>query len=214
MKNNQKFLMGILTVLLVILTACGNSSNESDNHSSNNSSNQNENGESSSKDGSNIDKNKTENSSEGSETDQINDRDESSNHTSTYSSEGESSSSSDNEVTEKEEYLQKLNEMEELDRNLEAETTILAMEEQEAERFKTWDEELNKIYGVLKEQLSTEQMANLREEQRNWIEHRDEAAKEASLKYKGGSTESLEYVATQATLTRERCYELVAKYMK
>jgi uncharacterized protein YecT (DUF1311 family) len=74
--------------------------------------------------------------------------------------------------------------------------------------------ELNKIYGVLKEQLSKEQMEKLREEQRNWINHRDEAAKKSSLKYKGGSTESLEYVATQASLTRERCFKLVAKYMK
>ncbi|MEH7440091.1 lysozyme inhibitor LprI family protein [Neobacillus drentensis] len=73
---------------------------------------------------------------------------------------------------------------------------------------------MNEIYGVLKEQLDTKQMEKLKEEQRKWIKHRDEAAKEASLKYKGGTTEALEYVATQATLTRERCYELVAKYMK
>jgi len=124
--------------------------------------------------------------------------------------------SSDREMTEskKDEYLKKLNEMEEEDRNLEAGTSMVEMEEQEAERYKKWDVELNKIYGVLKEQLSTEEMDELREEQRNWIKFRDEAAKEASLKYKGGSTESLEYVATQASLTRERCYVLVAKYMK
>ncbi|UOR11113.1 lysozyme inhibitor LprI family protein [Halobacillus amylolyticus] len=88
------------------------------------------------------------------------------------------------------------------------------MEEQEEERYKNWDKALNEIYGVLKEQLSPEQMDQLTEEQRNWVEFRDEAAKEASLEYEGGSTESLEYVATQASLTKERCYELVANYMK
>lgn len=119
-----------------------------------------------------------------------------------------------NSESKKEVYLKKLNDMEEADRNLEVGTTMVELEEQEVERYKKWDVELNEIYGVLKEQLSTEQMDKLREEQRNWIKHRDEAAREASLKYKGGSMESLEYVATQASLTRERCYELVAKYMK
>lgn len=119
-----------------------------------------------------------------------------------------------NTESKKEKYLKKLNEMEEADRNLESGTTMVELEEQEVERYKKWDTELNEIYGLLKEQLSTEQMDKLREEQRNWIKHRDEAAREASLKYKGGSMEALEYVATQASLTRERCYELVAKYMK
>ncbi|TQR17482.1 lysozyme inhibitor LprI family protein [Psychrobacillus soli] len=119
-----------------------------------------------------------------------------------------------NTESKKEEYLKKLNEMEEADRNTEAGTTMVELKEQEAERYRKWDVELNEIYGVLKEQLSTEQMDKLREEQRNWLIRRDEIAKEASLKYKGGSMESLEYVATLASLTRERCYELVAKYMK
>jgi len=119
-----------------------------------------------------------------------------------------------NSESKKEVYLKKLNDMEEADRNLESGTTTVELEEEEVERYKKWDTELNEIYGLLKEQLSTEQMDKLREEQRNWIKHRDEAAREASLKYKGGSMESLEYVATQASLTRERCYELVAKYMK
>ena len=116
--------------------------------------------------------------------------------------------------SQKDEYLQKLSEMEEADRNEEAKTTMAELEQQESDRFEKWDKELNQIYGILKEQLSTEQMEQLREEQRAWIKQRDESAKEASLKYKGGSTEKLEYVATQATLTRERCYELAAQYMK
>ena len=57
-------------------------------------------------------------------------------------------------------------------------------------------------------------MEKLKEEQRDWITYRDETAKASSLKYEGGSTEALEYVATQAILTRERCYVLVAKYMR
>ena len=77
-----------------------------------------------------------------------------------------------------------------------------------------WDALLNEVYGVLKEQLSTEEMDQLRTEQRNWIKHRDETALKASLKYKGGTQEHLEYVAVLANLTEERCYQLVANYMK
>lgn len=117
----------------------------------------------------------------------------------------------------KEEYLQKLNdiqnEMEELRETSQA-TTTFEMEEEEADRYKIWDEELNNIYGILKDQLNPEQMNLLRAEQRNWIKKRDELAKEASQKYKGGSMESLEYVATQAKLTKERCFELVEGYME
>ncbi|MBU9723060.1 MULTISPECIES: lysozyme inhibitor LprI family protein [Bacillaceae] len=123
---------------------------------------------------------------------------------------------SDSDLTDskKAEYLNKLNEMEEADRNGEVGSTITELEEQETERFEKWDAELNKVYGLLQEDLSTEEMDQLREEQRSWIQFRDEAAEEASLQYEGGSTETLEYIATQASLTRDRCYELVAKYME
>ncbi len=124
------------------------------------------------------------------------------------------SNSTDLTENQREKYLQKLNEMEEADRYEDAGTSMIELEEQEKLRYEKWDKELNEIYGILQEQLSEEEMAKLREEQRNWITYRDETAKESSLKYEGGSYESLEYVATQATLTRDRCYLLVSKYMK
>lgn len=123
---------------------------------------------------------------------------------------------SDLELTEgqKAEYLKKLNEMEESDRNSDAGTTMVEMKEQEEARYKKWDAELNAIYGILEEQLGTEEMEELRSEQQDWITYRDKTAKEASDKYEGGTMAPLEYVATQAQLTRERCYELVAEYME
>ncbi|MDQ1143907.1 uncharacterized protein YecT (DUF1311 family) [Bacillus sp. SORGH_AS 510] len=186
MKGYRLVLTAMFTIVLVILGACGKSSVESNAKSN----------------------------------EQATVQEDSSNHkstsTTTDSNDGESqeSSNDENTVSQKDQYLKKLNEMEEADKNEEAKSTMVEMEEQESERYKKWDVALNEIYGVLKEQLDTEQMDQLKEEQRKWIKHRDEAAKEASLKYKGGTTEALEYVATQATLTRERCYELVAKYMK
>ncbi|ALC89264.1 hypothetical protein AM500_05290 [Bacillus sp. FJAT-18017] len=134
-----------------------------------------------------------------------------------YSEDNSISASSDrSQGTEslKDEYLKKLNEMEEEDRHSAVGTTTTELEEQEAERFEKWDKELNEVYRLLEEQLNPEQMEKVREEQRSWVKQRDEAAKESSLKYKGGSHEELEYVATQAILTRERCYALVARYME
>lgn len=128
-----------------------------------------------------------------------------------------SNNSSRAAVNNKKEYHKILNdtekEMKEFLKNSES-TTTLDMEKDGAHRYKIWDTKLNEIYGILKEQLNKEQMDKLRDEQRNWIKFRDETAKKASLEYKGGSMESLEYVATQATLTKERCYALVGKYMK
>lgn len=129
--------------------------------------------------------------------------------------ETEESASPNLEVTDqKAEYLKKLNEMEELDKNAEAGTTMVEMNEQEAKRYEKWDAELNAIYGILKEQLGTEEMEELRAEQRDWVTYRDQTAEEAAQKYEGGSMETLEYAATQAQVTKERCYELVAKYME
>lgn len=136
----------------------------------------------------------------------------------TYETYQADSSNNHNEIAThvKEEYLTELNDIEKeidtLRENSEAITTR-EMEKEEEEIYITWDDALNEIYGVLEEQLSKEQMDKLREEQRQWIEYRDEMAKKASQKYEDASMEQLEYKATQATLTKERCYELVENYM-
>ncbi len=125
-------------------------------------------------------------------------------------------SHNDATLSQKEMYLKKFSdtkrEMDELRRNPEDESTY-AMKKVEGDRYDSWDGLLNEIYGVLKEQLPQDEMDQLRKEQRNWIQNRDDAAKEASLKYEGGTMEQLEYVAVLANLTEERCYELVVEYM-
>ncbi|WP_188456039.1 lysozyme inhibitor LprI family protein [Virgibacillus oceani] len=218
MKNNRNIVTVMITIALILLVSCDNSTDEisakSNNQSSTNSTTQNADGDVANKDVADTDENTTEKASGSTENNEQNNQEDISSGTSANVNDGQSNSSNSDNENKKKEYLQKLNKMEESDRYSEAGTTITELEEQEAERYKNWDEELNEIYGVLKEQLPAEQMDKLREEQRSWVKHRDEAAKEASLKYKGGTTESLEYVATQASLTRERCYTLVAKYMK
>ncbi|MGG4412108.1 lysozyme inhibitor LprI family protein [Niallia taxi] len=138
------------------------------------------------------------------------------NNTNTTESEKDSSANAD-KVSQKEEYLTKLNakkkEMDELRNNPEDDSTY-AMKKVEGERYKAWDDLLNEIYGVLQKQLSSEEMEQLKQEQREWIKNRDSKAKEASLKYEGGTMEQLEYVAVLADLTEERCFALVEGYMK
>lgn len=115
----------------------------------------------------------------------------------------------------KEKYLQQLDDTKKEAEELEpTDSSTYALKKVENDRWELWDELLNEIYGVLKEQLSAEEMDQLREEQRNWIKFRDDSALEASHKFKGGTQEHLEYVAVLANLTEERCYELVANYMK
>ncbi|MFD5850048.1 lysozyme inhibitor LprI family protein [Cytobacillus pseudoceanisediminis] len=217
MEKNKKFLTVLLTVALSgVLAACGDSSEESSSQQDSNSSALNEDGGSTDRDSADSEENEAENSTGSSENTQLNEQ-ENTDNSSAASNAGESVESgnqNENHESNKDEYLKKLNKMEQADRYAEAKTTTAELVEQEAERYRNWDEELNKIYSLLEEQLDKGQMDQLREEQRSWIQQRDEAAKKSSLKYKGGSMEPLEYMATQASLTRERCYLLVAKYMK
>lgn len=117
----------------------------------------------------------------------------------------------------KEKYLKQLNDIENSLGDLNDQYnsgTQSQMHEAKSEILKKWDNALNEIYGVLKIQLSADEMSSLQEEQRNWIKQRDQKAKEESSVFKGGTMESTIYVATQAQLTKERSYELVEKYMK
>nr|WP_304220515.1 lysozyme inhibitor LprI family protein [Fredinandcohnia onubensis] len=214
MKNKQRLLTVMTVIAFFSLVACSNSTDEANAKPENEESETSTNLKTEEKPATNEKSGET-NKSESPENTQIKNKEETSKEPSTTEHDETSKSSNNNEITEgiRDAYLKELNKMEEADRNAEDTATMAELEEQEAARYKKWDEKLNEIYGVLNEQLDSEQMNQLREEQRNWIKHRDETAKESSLKYKGGSTETLEYVATQATMTRERCYALVAKYM-
>ncbi len=117
----------------------------------------------------------------------------------------------------KEEYIQKLNAIEAGLTDLQKlydEGTMVSMKTAAEETYKRWDTVLNEIYSVLKEQLSTSGMAELKKKQLKWITFRDETAKKASLEFEGGTMESLEYIATLGGVTKERCFELVNLYMK
>lgn len=85
--------------------------------------------------------------------------------------------------------------------------------EAESERYKRWDHVLNEIYGVLKKQLSKQDMEQLRIKQRQWIKYRDRTASANAAEFGEGSFGPVTHTSTSADLTKERCYALVDLYM-
>lgn len=133
----------------------------------------------------------------------------------TSNNEPEDSSTTDTWMGLKEEYLKKLNATKlEVEAVEPADSSTYALKKVENDRWEAWDGLLNEIYEVLKLQFTSDEIEQLREEQRKWITYRDDTALEASLKFKGGTMEHLEYVSVLANVTEERCFELVEEYMK
>jgi uncharacterized protein YecT (DUF1311 family) len=216
MKYNRTFLAVILIGLFVLLAACEDSSDKSsamDSESQENKSMQNTNNDSSNSETENA--SNTDNPKSDTYDTRNNEADETAEKPTNELKEEDSSTN--NPAGLKEEYLKKLNdtkkETEEIRKNSENEITY-ALKSTEGNLFDVWDGLLNEIYGVLVKQLPSEEMDQLRKEQRGWINNRDHTAKEASLKYEGGTMEQLEYVTVLNNLTQERCFELVEDYMK
>lgn len=115
-------------------------------------------------------------------------------------------------------YLEKLNSLEEsLNASLKEKYdsgVTQQMVEAASEEFEKWDDMLNEVWSKLKGQLTEEDMNKLIEEQVNWIKSRDEKSEAAANEFKGGTMELLSRVTSLAINTKERCYELVNKYMK
>lgn len=88
------------------------------------------------------------------------------------------------------------------------------MKEALGEAYKRWDDALNEIYGDLKQVLKPDIMKELTNEQINWITYRDNTAKKESQEFKGGTLEGVQYIESMGRVTKERCYELVEKYMR
>ncbi|MFD2681874.1 lysozyme inhibitor LprI family protein [Bacillus seohaeanensis] len=218
MKNNHRVLMGMLIIVLVILAACGNSPDESSTPADNDSENNNVT-QDTKEEASNSDSKENASNTDNTNTD-VSDQENKDTNKKVDTSDNvpakeEAPSTNHTEGNLKEEYLQKLKDAKKETEELEAtDSSTYALKKVENDRWEIWDELLNEIYGKLKEQLPPEEMDELREEQRKWIEYRDDNALKASLKYKGGTQEHLEYVAVLANLTEERCFELVEEYMK
>lgn len=88
-----------------------------------------------------------------------------------------------------------------------------AMRSYYGEAFDMYDEALNEIYSLLKEQLSQDAMKSLKDEENNWIAEKEDAANKEAAQYKGGTFEFVAYNMSLYESTKKRCYELVNNYM-
>ncbi len=79
--------------------------------------------------------------------------------------------------------------------------------------YEKYDDALNEIYALLKKELSTEVMSELKAEQLKWIEQKEEKAEKERLKYEGGTFENVAWYISLYESTKDRCYELVNQYM-
>lgn len=76
------------------------------------------------------------------------------------------------------------------------------------ELYQLWDDELNSIWGRLKETLGEDEMAELLIEQREWISYKENEVAAVGAEYGEGTMRPLVENDRAAELTRERVYEL------
>lgn len=87
--------------------------------------------------------------------------------------------------------------------------TQMEMNEYSEQLYKLWDDELNRLWKVLKEELSSTEMAKLLEEQRTWIAEKEKAINEIGEISGGGTATTMNENMTGEDLTRRRVYELL-----
>lgn len=143
------------------------------------------------------------------------------NSSSTSSSSKETSTNASNSAkskkgsgTTKAQYEQKLKEIESNQTAFQSANTTLEMRQAANEEYKKYDKVLNEIYADLKSQLSSEEMSKLQKEETAWINTRDAKAEKDASKYEGGTLQPVEHITSLSNSTRDRCYELLEKYMK
>ena len=97
----------------------------------------------------------------------------------------------------------------ELEEELQNAQTQAEMDRISYEMYTTWDEALNTVWGILKENLDEETMKKLTEEERSWIAEKEAAMQEAGAEYEGGSLYSMMVNLKATELTKERVTELL-----
>ena len=83
------------------------------------------------------------------------------------------------------------------------------MNEKSQLMYEFWDGQLNKAWGILKENLDADTMANLTQEQLEWIAMKEQSMKEAGQEVEGGSMYGMVVYQRGARLTKDRVYELM-----
>ena len=109
-----------------------------------------------------------------------------------------------------EETLKKSNEIDE-----EFENSFLdqqSMNKLAYEKYNLWDVLLNQIWAFLEDSLTEDRFEKLRAEQKQWIEKKEKAMKDAGKENEGGSLQPLMEYGKGSEVTQERVEELMKKF--
>lgn len=120
-------------------------------------------------------------------------------------------------INETKDYIDQLNKLESELKETEDERysspVTLDLIEAANDEYKIWDDKLNEIYSVIIKDLPNDKANELIQEELVWIEIRDEKGDAEAKKNEGGSIAPLNRIMSFIESTKERCYDLVNKYM-
>lgn len=104
---------------------------------------------------------------------------------------------------------------EEIDAKLQSDTLLdqTTLNQLAYEEYDMWDVLLNQIWGYLGENLETEKMDMLRDEQKKWIREKEGLMQDAGAGFEGGSMQPMVEYGAGATATQKRVEELVDQYL-
>lgn len=210
-KRNSLIAASLLVILLVGMSACSSNSSDDDITSTKNQSNSESTPQS--KDDS------SQSNDTHSESTQVEDNQEQADNTEDTTSANITSESQEEKVEgRRAEFLERLDNIQkELDALPEKENAdkgvTNAMKNYYGRAYEMYDEELNEIYALLKKELSPETMEDLKAEQIQWIDQKEDKANKERLEYEGGTFENVALYMSLYESTKDRSYELVNKYM-
>lgn len=210
-KRNSLIAASLLVILLVGMSACSSNSSDDDITSTKNQSNSESTPQS--KDDS------SQSNDSHSESTQAEDNQKQADNTEDTTSANTTSESQEEKVEgRRAEFLERLDNIQkELDALPEKEHAdkgvTNAMKNYYGRAYEMYDEELNEIYALLKKELSPETMEDLKAEQIQWIDQKEDKANKERLEYEGGTFENVALYMSLYESTKDRSYELVNKYM-
>lgn len=92
-------------------------------------------------------------------------------------------------------------------------TDQASMNRVSGEIYEMWDDELNYVYQQLKKTLTEEEFQQLKEEELQWIEYRDQLGEEAAREWEGGSGMPMAVNTALSEATKTRTYELAYRWI-
>lgn len=129
--------------------------------------------------------------------------------------EGISGKNGQSHMTQSNDYRQRLvdldNQIQKL-REEDKDATAYTLKNTAEAELKLWESELSSIYSALMEQLPRQEAADLAAEQQEWLKSREARAAEQNSKTNGSNLESVGYITSLVSITRDRTYELVGRY--